>query len=294
MTRIRQRAGFTLIELLIVIAIIGILMSLTGAAVFKTIQVKRRSNTQQTVQKLYLQLQRQMKAVIDDARTEPVTSNQPLMTLAGGDANRARIIWIKMRLKQQFPQSYAEAINPAPGYLNPEPAYGRILAGKSSANNPLTESAACLLMALTAVSRRGAQQDADFLNSLERTDTDGDGIPEICDGYGNAVAFFRWPTPGPSSDPNYILLTTAPPSGWNPNPTAKYQDVQDPTGTLQATGWSGAATLQGMGIPTPNRYMVPVVVSAGPDGLMGIDPNTMSVTSISQNQDNIYSDPRNN
>lgn len=289
MTRIRQRAGFTLIELLIVISIIGVLLSLTGAAVFKTIQVRKRTNTQQTVQKLYLQLQRQMKAVIDEARDEARTGKIPpsVVALAGGDMNRAQFVWIKLRLKQQFPQSYAEALNPAPGYLNPEPAYGRVLAGKSAAKNPLTESAACLLMALTAVGRRGAQQDADFLNSLERKDTDGDGVPEVCDGYGNAVAFFRWPTPGPASDPNYILLTTPPPNGWNPTPPTAPQDVQDPTGALVGL------PLTGLNIPT-GRYVVPVVVSAGPDGQMGLDPNTMSVTSIAQNQDNIYSDPRNN
>lgn len=278
----RPRAGFTLIELLVVIAIMGILMSLIGAAVFKTITVRKRSFTQQSVDKLYLQLQRHMKAVIDDARTEQIPP--AVLALAGNDPNRARIVWIKLRLKQQFPQSYAEALQPAPGYINPEPAYGRILAGRSAANKPETESAACLLMALTARTRRGVEQSADFLSPNEKQDTDGDGIPEICDAYGKALAFFRWPTP-PSGDPNFTMLTAAPPGGVNPNPSAPFQDPQDPTGTLQAGGWGGLA---GVGIPTPNQYMVPVIVSAGADGRMGLNAN-MSVSVTLDNQDNIYS-----
>lgn len=279
--RNQRRAGFTLIELLVVIAIIGILASLTGAAVMKTITVRKRTFTQHTVDKLYLQVQRHMKAVIDDARTETIPPS--VLALAGNDPNRARIVWIKLRLKQQFPQSYAEALQPAPGYINPEPAYGKVLAGRSAAINPATESAACLLMALTARNRRGVQQDADFLSPNEKLDSDGDGIPEICDAYGNPLAFFRWPNP-PAGDPNMLMLNKPPPAGWNPNPTAPFQDPQDPTGTLQGS-WGNLASV---GIPTPNLYMIPVIVSAGPDGRLGLNPN-MSVASTLDNQDNIYS-----
>src|SRR5579859_228907 len=186
----RFRPAFTLIELLVVIAIIGVLISLSAAAFFRTLSVKKGKNTQQLIQKLYTQLQRQMKAVIDDARTESISSKTTVMTLAGNDPNRARIIWIKLRLKQQFPMSYAEALNPGGGVipqseLAPEPAYGKILAGKGSALNPATESAACLLMALTARNRRGVDQVKDFLSAAEMADTDGDGVQELVDGWGN-------------------------------------------------------------------------------------------------------------
>jgi prepilin-type N-terminal cleavage/methylation domain-containing protein len=294
----KPRPAFTMIELLIVIAIIAVLMSLLGAAVFKTIQARKARNTQISLNKLYAQLQRQMKAVIDDARAEYIPPN--VVALAGNEPNRARILWIKLRLKQQFPMSYAEAVNPGGGYIAAEPAYMKILNGKSAANNPATESAACLLMALTARNRRGVQQDADFLSGLEKADTDGDGIPEIVDGYHNPVFFYRWPTPTATGGPGdpYVLLTSGPSTGWNPNPAATFQDPQDPNGTLQApTGWT-PSNVTGLGyFPIVNMYMVPVIVSAGPDGILGLDPpppggnGTMTVTSSGAVSDNIYSDP---
>src|SRR4051794_27407431 len=103
MTRMqrRSRPGFTLIELLIVISIIGVLMTLSGAAYFKALQARKRIATQDTIGKLYTQLQRARKAVIDEARSEPIPPT--VLALAGNDMNRARVIWIKLRLKQQFP-----------------------------------------------------------------------------------------------------------------------------------------------------------------------------------------------
>src|SRR5262245_22356018 len=103
-----RRAGFTLVELLVVIAIIGILVALTAGAVVRFIGVQARDNTEVAMRKIQPLLQNQWKAVIDQAKTEPISQNA--MVMAGGDERLARIIHIKLRLRQEFPANYNEVM----------------------------------------------------------------------------------------------------------------------------------------------------------------------------------------
>ena len=45
--------------------------------------------------------------------------------MAGNDPNRARVIWVKLRLKQTFPDTFNEALNPVP--MPPLPYYQSVL-----------------------------------------------------------------------------------------------------------------------------------------------------------------------
>jgi prepilin-type N-terminal cleavage/methylation domain-containing protein len=135
-----RRAGHTVLELLVVVTIIAVIAAFGAAAYFKTLTVYKASTSEQQLKTLHTILERHRKAVIDDARAESIP--QAVLDLAGGDQNRARVIWIKLRLKQQFPQSYAQALQPASGYIAPEPAYLKIIT-RSNANDARTESAAC-------------------------------------------------------------------------------------------------------------------------------------------------------
>jgi hypothetical protein len=199
--------------------------------------------------------------------------------------------------------------------------YQRILQGKTTASTdytgPSTESSACLLMALS-VSRKGSKLEPDVLGSSTIRDTDGDGLLEIVDGWGTALAFFRFPAAN-WTDPTINALQqsflemqrTFAPAGsadeldpfatlLNPTWQLSYKDV------YTQLFWSGTAGLDPLPASNPGKsgaaglYMVPVLVSAGPDGQFGLDfldarnatPNTMSVasaTSAPQDYDNIYS-----
>ena len=106
----KRTAGFSLVEMLVVMAIIAILVSLTAAAVFKVIGVQRANNTVLTVKSASSLLDKQWAAVISQAKNEQIPSS--VMTLAGYDPARARVIWTKLRLRQEFPMNISEALYP--------------------------------------------------------------------------------------------------------------------------------------------------------------------------------------
>jgi prepilin-type N-terminal cleavage/methylation domain-containing protein len=106
----KRTAGFSLVEMLVVMAIIAILVSLTAAAVFKVIGVQRANNTVLTVKSASSLLDKQWAAVIGQAKNEQIPSS--VMTLAGNDPTRARVIWTKLRLRQEFPMNISEALYP--------------------------------------------------------------------------------------------------------------------------------------------------------------------------------------
>ena len=263
-----RRPAFTLVELIVVIAIIVLLAGLTTAAVMEVLAVQQKRATEATIQKVASELDRQWKAVVDQAKNEQVPSSV-LTQLAGNDPRRARVIWIKLRLKQEFPMSYAEAKNPdlGLGYISAKNAF-KVL--PPAANDPYTESSACLLLALTQ-GHRGVTWDVDqSLGAGFAQDTDGDGFKEIVDTWGKALYFVRWPTTNPDLNP-----ALAPVQGINDN--------QDPDGLLSDPSWvntGGAKTFQtlcGSNLPWQSyNYQVaakasyknlnPFVASAGPDG----------------------------
>src|SRR5207244_2178853 len=89
---------------------------------------------------------------------------------------------------------------------------------------PNSQSSACLLMAISMNRGGAAFLNPDTLGSSV-TDSDGDGVKEIVDGWGTPLFFFRFPTP--SNWPTGNLLQNP-----NTSATATYLDPLDPFGTL--------------------------------------------------------------
>src|SRR5262249_41665762 len=112
-----RRAGFTLVEVLVVLAILSILFTLAASATMQVVSSQRKNNTELTVSKVATALHQQWMAVIDQAKKEQIPEpfySTTLLPVAGNDDQRARVIWIKLRLKQEFPMTFAEAVNPVP------------------------------------------------------------------------------------------------------------------------------------------------------------------------------------
>ncbi len=309
----KPRPAFTLVELLVVIAIIAILVALVASALIQVVVRQQNAKSEQVVNKVAALLDQQWKAVIDQAREEADSGKIPpgVYTLAGGDRARAKVIWIKLRLMQEFPMTYAEARQPFPtnNYINfndlpPRDSYVQALAGKTS-KNPLSEAGACLLLILS-VSRRGMDVPIDTLGSDILVDTDGDGVKEIVDGWGTALGFYRFPTGSEELDSTANLTGAA----------ATNRDPVDPQGLLTGDwpNWPSNPNnwwvnfhpvFEGIchtvsnaaGTGPQARYLAPVVVSAGRDKKFGLknylDPNLgiiqMAPDGSGADTDNIYS-----
>jgi prepilin-type N-terminal cleavage/methylation domain-containing protein len=292
MQKVTQRNGFTLIELLVVVAIIAVLATLVIGATMRFIQTQKETNTRTVLQTLDKALQQQWANVANDAKKE--TPSQAVYTLAGGDSNRAKVIWIKMRLMEAFPVSFAEILN-NPLYTNGYiPAgsqkyiasYQKLLSGLNTNTNKAqlrnqdrfyTESSACLLMALS-IKRGGTVLDPDSIASNIQ-DTDADGIKEIVDGWGNPILFYRFPTP----DLSWNSLGTMALQSNNPAQKSAtgsvLADPLDPTGTLLNSNWTNQGIFSGLchqvvypdgSIPPKAYYITPVIASAGSDGKFGL------------------------
>jgi prepilin-type N-terminal cleavage/methylation domain-containing protein len=322
-----RRAGVTLVELLVVMAIIGVLASLTIGAVINVRASQEKSFTEATIKKLMTPLDQGFKAVFDQVREELGNSTNTtlqliLANLAGNDMRRAKVIYLKLRLKQEFPSNYADAIAPAAGYLAGKPAYAATL-DPSIAGQPY-ESSACLYAALKQ-SRRGMSAynpddiDPNFVRSV--TASSGKQVSYFVDIWGSPLQFYLFPFD------NDELNDQTLPYG---NPTTRQQsrDPQDPEGTLMDPTWryttapnysNNAKAFMALLHPLPSatyptaysklvqnfpdmaRNLIPVIVSRGKDGKLGYsttpDPNynktatfmTIDPSAPNDSNDNIIS-----
>jgi prepilin-type N-terminal cleavage/methylation domain-containing protein len=182
-----KRRGYTFVELLVVLSIILILVGLSAAAAIGVMSYQRASNTEKELTTLDGALDQQWQTVIKQASKEtinPQTFNRLLAMAAGNNAEkRARLIWVKLRLKQEFPMNFSEVANgplatPAgSGFLmstdlSTKGTYASYLSSFtnpsiSSSSNPSpygwpTESSVTLLMALK-VGRSGNTFTEDLL-----------------------------------------------------------------------------------------------------------------------------------
>jgi prepilin-type N-terminal cleavage/methylation domain-containing protein len=264
------RPGFTLLELIIVITIIAVLAALTTGVAMRFFGIQQQRNSEVTVTKANEAFKRQWDQVISDAMNEsaPATTSPDypaysfvLSSIAGGDAARARVIWVKLRLKQEFPMSFDEVLNvsgSSPWLLPPIPEYKAAVAPLLSyPPNQYQwytwdqQSSAMLLLALTRT-RGGYSMNSDDLGTAATGEliapppsTAPNQLPPnllpsvrvIVDGWKKPVVFYRW------AASNTELDGLDPATGGS---QVMFRDTQDPTGLLLTPAWWSSVS------PNPN------------------------------------------
>jgi prepilin-type N-terminal cleavage/methylation domain-containing protein len=326
--RPRIRDGFTLAELVVSILIIALLVGLAVAAAGRYIAVSQATVTGVTIRQVYGRLHAQRATVIKAAESEDMLKSvgptvlSQIQTAAGYSpsspiqdwAARARVIYVKLRLRQEFPMTFAEALNPAP--LPPKQAYAEAFSGLTAGHT--YESAACLLRAVTRGQGGRAISADTFGTGSVKTFVDpstGANIPALVDGWGTPLAFYRWPWG--SSEVDSLAPAIQPGqngSAATPNGSV-VRDPEDPLGLLMNMNWyatAGRSTFEGWCHAVTNNnvtggqapqyayYMVPVLVSAGPNSQLGLtsqtkttappySPGPMDPDGSNNDSDNIYS-----
>ncbi|MBI5761223.1 MAG: type II secretion system protein [Planctomycetales bacterium] len=302
------RRGFTLLEILVVIGLISFLMVISLTVVANFITTAREKATATTIRKIHAMYQerieahqRSLKGPQYEAQVDAKLAQFQRAGVYGMQRKVAEILLRKDLEKAMLPQRFGElpdnltppatnTPNGHPDVFDQDPNY------VPARHNPLTESAALMYFTLTRRDVVGVPPvGVDEFSTLEVMDTDGDGLMEFVDAWGQPLRFYRWPTRLIRSGGYLAPLVLAPIvladrqradlliKGLRKKPPAGNRDPldQDPNDALgyiirEKNRFPTLATLPGnLGINEANYhtmgpYHTLLILSAGPDADVGL------------------------
>jgi hypothetical protein len=285
LARRTRRTSFTLVEMLTVVMIISILASTVLFALFKATQEAKIARTKAQVQRLHQLLLTRWESY----RTRPVRIAIPVGTTSR-NAARMRLDALRDLMRMELPDCVSDVTDiPVTIWTPPltsiaRPALSREYQRRATAAIPGwtgssgLASAECLYMIIASIRENGTS-GLDFLQTGEIGDTDGNGMPEILDAWGNPIFFVRWPAgfvahpgldyiTGTADDiPAYSNLQVADPIG-SPDPFDPLR--VDPRNTIPPTTVAMNSSVGGSETYKFNFALYPLICSAGPDGLYDI------------------------
>lgn len=231
------RAAFTLLELLVVIGIIALLATITVSAVFHLREGQTEVNTSRDLRKIHIGLEQQWKAAVDTINTKEKPSDKLLDACKNSDGSRnndrAKALHLKLRLRQEFPQTFAEfrsAVANFPEY-NPKQLYQKALGPNWTGvkgRSPEEESAVLLLLILSQ-GRGGIEFNTQDVATVQtRSLSDGTQVRVLVDRWSNPISFRRW-----ALDTDPVLGELNQPPFVDPKAPANKYDPQDPDAKLQ-------------------------------------------------------------
>lgn len=269
----RSRKGFTLIELLVVISIIAVLMTLVVTAVGGLINQSREAATQTTIRKISSMLNQRAETLHRIEMRKGYIENRleyyaAARNISGGNVNLRKIIAKKLIDRTYFPQTRQEILD---AQITSGATVQPKIVAAASANS--AEILYDLLIGDTGNLFGTDMPDTDSFSASEATDRDQNGLPEFIDAWGNPLRFYRWPT-RLMSDANAKSLFSTLPNQLNRDPDDPLR-LCNTVPNFATTGVPAAPPWYPTGISGPvfhdaAVYHTPIVISAGPDGVLGL------------------------
>jgi len=281
--RAASRRAFTLVELLMVGAIIVILVALTLMVSRMVTAAAKETKTQATIQKIDTAIQQ----IFESYESKfSVIQNRIVNDLATSDLpeviqQKIATHFIRDLMRMEMPQNWAEVYDSKNSNVSSEPititlAGVNYTAEKSplldyywqAYNNAEKSPSRAALLFLIIQNLNPEALEA--FHGSEVADTDGDGLLEFIDAWGNPIQFLRWAPAftGTALQPDVLALAKYVPSTdaqdwWDTRghqlrdamveAKRQHPDPLDEWGA--ALGW----------------FLYPLVYSVGPDGKPGIE-----------------------
>jgi hypothetical protein len=293
----RPRPAITLIELLVTMVIIAIISAAILGTASAAMESARRTRTQSLITKISgLLLERwdsygnrrvDINPLITGSGITPIPANSIEGKFLAGQispVNRgqmladARLLALRELMKMEMPDRWGDVVH-VPLVLANVPAltqtYFRL---HNNGNEDENEGAECLYM--TVMYATGDGEAPSFFGSQDIADTDDDGAPEFIDGWGNPIAWIRWPSgvisdlqplnpdgtrPGETDHDPFDIFRRDSPTVTTPPLNSYPTDLQ-----FRATYQSNLRDrMVAAAMPNFSRFtayrLVPLVYSAGPD-----------------------------
>lgn len=236
------RRGFTLLELIVAFTIIALLAGLSLSGLAGARVRARIDKTKLTIQKIHEIIIAQHEEYAGRRVSLPAPTSR--IQLA-----QDRLRTIRRLIVREMPDTWAD-VPPSPAAVGTLPASFQTAAVYAYASakfafgapgpNPTNGSAECLY--LIATRGRGDPEAMQRFRVEEVGDTDSDGAPEFLDAWGQPITWIRW-APGFTSPLQ------------KPDPV----NFHDPFDSQM--------------VDTAGYALVPLIVSSGPDGALGLAPS---------------------
>ncbi|MCA9122875.1 MAG: prepilin-type N-terminal cleavage/methylation domain-containing protein [Planctomycetaceae bacterium] len=292
-----RRRSFTLVELLIVVSIISVMASAVMFALFGVMEEAKASRTKSQIAKLHSLIMTQWETYQTRAVRLPTSTTGSARAKA-----LLRLYALRELMRLELPDRITDVQDaPITGIAQPSlwRAYRRRLVASvgtgwfqdtqppASATSYWSfehQGAECLYLIIANL-REGDTKALDFFKESEIGDVDGDGMSEILDGWGNPIEFLRW-APGFATLPG-------PDGAWGDVSVDDDGDgITDNQSEAGAIGSDDISELQSRDVsisPDPfdllrldSRWadadmtndpyaLYPLIYSAGPDQIYGID-----------------------
>jgi len=247
-----RRAGFTLVEIMVVIGILALMITLSLTTYGYVIANAKEKATKATIKKISMALAHRMEAFnrgINKQNLAAGSGRPAYITFQNWNkygSDLAKVMGRKDLFRDNFPQTFAEHLT----------ASEQSTATLTSAAKRAASAEVLYLFLSSGVSFGEDISDSTSFNANELRDTDGDGVQELVDAWGNPLRFYRWPTSMISSGDSNLLIRTK----------ASTKDPDDPLGLITATSVPNFAT----NYHAIDSWHTPLVVSAGEDGVLGL------------------------